>query len=708
MDKAIGIDLGTTNCAVAHIDANGRAVILPNADGEAITPSVICIRQGETLIGTEAKVLQRLGESNIAAFFKRQMGDSSFLLDLAGSVYTATDLSAMLLRRLKQDAAAALGMPVSAAVITVPAYFRQPEREATLQAGRDAGLEVLQVVNEPTAAAIAYGIRAQGPERTILVYDLGGGTFDVTLLRLAEDEIRVLTSDGDRELGGKDWDLRLLDWLDSRFLDDHGIRPTDLAGGAGDLLVLAEEAKRRLTDTEATFVSIAQGGSRARYRLDRALFAELTADLLERTISLTSKVLDSQGLSAANLDGVLLVGGSTRMPMVQAFVRERLGHEPTKGVDVDQSVALGAAIVAAEQQDRRCGQAARPRFGLPAPVRMIDVTNHSLGMIALNADRSAYLNAIILPKDSAIPNAQTRPFQHRVRSGHADLEVYVTQGESDSPADVAYLGKYLIKQIPATPAGVTVLEIEYRYDHSGTVAVAAQVQATGQALTVCVEALPADVPARFLGAPQLAEVPVQTTVYLVIDCSGSMDGTPLQQAKQAAHGFVEHLDLSHCAVGLIAFHDATTVLLAACANAKKIRSAINGLSIGGGTSANPFEEVRKRLSGVEGARFAVVLTDGQWAGQGAAVRTAKACHVLEIGVVAIGFGSADEHFLKQIASTDEAGLLTDLSRLEETFATVAQVLTRAGGLSPVPGSGTSGGPVGGGAGTLLGLFTRRR
>jgi molecular chaperone DnaK len=150
------------------------------------------------------------------------------------------------------------------------------------------------------------------------------------------------------------------------------------------------------------------------------------------------------------------------------------------------------------------------------------------------------------------------------------------------------------------------------------------------------------------------------------------------------------------------------VLLAACANAKKIRSAINGLSIGGGTSANPFEEVRKRLSGVEGARFAVVLTDGQWAGQGAAVRTAKACHVLEIGVVAIGFGSADEHFLKQIASTDEAGLLTDLSRLEETFATVAQVLTRAGGLSPVPGSGTSGGPVGGGAGTLLGLFTRRR
>jgi molecular chaperone DnaK len=601
MDQPIGIDLGTTSCAVARIDETGRPVILPNGDGESITPSVICFRDGETLVGSEAKALQRLGEPGIAAFFKRHMGDPSFLVQLAGNTFTATDLSAILLGRLKQDAETALGCPVGDAVITVPAYFRHPEREATLEAGRRAGLDVLQLINEPTAAAIAYGVGAADRERTILVYDLGGGTFDVTLLHLAPGQIHVLTSDGDRELGGKDWDLRLLDWLDTRFEDEHGIRPTDDAEGAADLLVLAEEAKRRLSSSDSTQVSITAQGLRGRYRLDRALFAELTSDLLERTISLTNKVLHSQSLTSAELDGVLLVGGSTRMPMVQAFVHEHLGHDPMKGVDVDQAVALGAAIIATEQQGRRAGLAPRPRYGLPAPVKMVDVTNHSLGMIALNADRSAYVNAIILPKDSPIPGVETRPFQHQVRGNPADLEVYVTQGESDGPGDVAYLGKYLIKGVPpAQHGGVQVLDIEYSYDHSGTVAVAARVQADGKRLAVTVEPLPDNVPARFLEPPRVTEVPLQTTVYLLIDCSGSMYGTPLAEAKKAAHSFVANLDLSHCQVGLLTFHDTTSVVLKACANAKRIRNGIDGLDIGGGTSANPFDEVLKLLKGVGG------------------------------------------------------------------------------------------------------------
>jgi molecular chaperone DnaK len=696
MDQPIGIDLGTTNCAIAHIDQGGQPAILPNADGDLITPSVICFRDGETIIGAEAKALQRLGEPGIAAFFKRHMGEPSFLVQLDGATYTATDLSAILLTRLKADAESALGRPVRDAVITVPAYFRQPEREATLEAGRRAGLNVLQLINEPTAAAIAYGIGSAQGERSILVYDLGGGTFDVTLLRLAPGEIDVLTSDGDRELGGKDWDLRLLDWLDTQFEDQHGIRPTDDAEAAADLLVLAEEAKRRLSGSDATQVAIACAGQRGRYRLDRALFAGLTTDLMERTISLTQKVLASRGLTGGDLNGVLLVGGSTRMPMIQSFVRERLGHQPMKGIDVDQAVALGAAIVATEQQDRRTGQAARPRYGLPAPVRMVDVTNHSLGMIALNADRSAYVNAIILPKDSAIPSTETRPFQHPVRAAPADLEVYVTQGESESPADIAYLGKYLIKAVPPVAGGVQVLDIEYRYDDSGTVAVAARVQADGQALDVTVEPLPSDVPARFLGPPQAVEMPVKTTVYLVIDCSGSMDGRPLAEAKQAAHRFVANLDLTQCEVGLLPFHDATLVALKACANAKRIRRAVDGLEIGGGTSANPLAKVESLLHGVDGARFAVVLTDGQWFKQAAAEHSARACHADEIGIVAIGFGQADGAFLKRIASTDEAGLLTDLSRLVDTFESVAQIITR--------GSGIALSPTGGGSGTGLGAL----
>jgi molecular chaperone DnaK len=695
MDDPIGIDLGTTNCAVAHIDDHGRPAILHNADGEPITPSVLCFRDGEILIGAEAKALQRLGEPGIAAFFKRHMGDPSFLVQQGGATHSATDLSAILLSRLKQDAEAALGRPVRDAVITVPAYFRHPERQATLAAGERAGLNVLQLINEPTAAAIAYGIGSGGPERTILVYDLGGGTFDVTLLQLIPGEITVLTSDGDRELGGKDWDLRLLDWLDTRFQDEHGIRPTDDPEGAADLLVLAEEAKRRLSGSDSTHVAIACGGLRGRYRLDRASFAELTTDLLERTISLTNKVLESRSLAGPDLDGVLLVGGSTRMPMVQEFVRKRLGQTPMKGVDVDQAVALGAAIVAAERQGQQAGVAVRPRRGLPAPVRMRDVTNHSLGMIALNADRSAYINAVILPKDSPVPGTETRPFQHPVRGAPADLEVYVTQGESESPADVAYLGKYLIKSVPPASGGVQVLDVEYRYEHSGTVAVTARVRADGQPLDVTVEPLPSDVPARFLGPPQAVEVPLATTVYLVIDCSGSMDGRPLEQAKAAAHRFVANLDLAHCRVGLLAFHDSTAVALSACANARRIRRAVDGLAIGGGTSADPLADVLPLLHGVEGARFAVVLTDGQWFQQAAAVRSARACHAAEIGVVAIGFGDADAAFLKQIASTDEAGLLTDLSRLVETFESVAQIITGAAGISPAAAAADTRGGMGG-------------
>jgi len=720
MAEAVGIDLGTTNCAVAHIDEFQRPVVLTNASGASITPSVICFQDGEVVVGEEAKDLQRAGEPDVAAFFKRKMGDPNFAFFAAGRDYSATDLSAILLEKLKRDAEAALGAEVVDAVVTVPAYFHNPEREATIEAGRRAGLNVLQVINEPTAAAKAYGCTGGDGERLVLVYDLGGGTFDVTLLRMGRERNRVLSSDGDQELGGKDWDMRVVEFLGTRFQDEFGRDPFEDAESTADLLVAAEEAKMRLSGVEKTLVSIRHAGDRGRYELDRTTFAEITRDLMERTLSLTNGVLRSQNVSASDLDEVLLVGGSTRMHMVHDHIQRELGKTGAQGVNVDEAVALGAAITAHEQRVER-GDAGGRRLALPGAVETVDVTNHSLGMIALNADRSAYINSIILPKDSEIPGTLARPYQYPVRGRSRDLEVYMTQGESQAPDAVTYLGKYRIADIPPDDSGVQVIEVEYSYDISGTVRVGAKVKATGEPLVVAVEPLPDDVPARFLTGPDEAPAMGHTTAYLVIDVSGSMSGAPLEQAKKAALEFLYNVDLAHCSIGVLAFADRTGIRLEACQDAKQIASAIDALGgsddgEGYGTRANPFVPLHELLHASRSRlgrlvswlsshrRLSVLLTDGVWSDQPRAIEKAKECHDDGIEVIAIGFGGANREFLKQIASTDEAGLFTDLDKLVDTFGSIAQEITASGGeLSMLDDRGVSTGSP-----RSFGLFKKKQ
>jgi molecular chaperone DnaK len=690
MGIRVGIDLGTTNSAVAVIDAHGRPVVLPNRLGGRTTPSVVCFRDGAVIVGQEAKEMQAAGEPDVAAFFKRQMGVADFVFYAGGHDHTAVDLSAMVLRTLREDAEQALGDPVTHAVITVPAYFRNPQREATIAAGRLAGLEVLQVVNEPTAAAVAYGLRGAEQSRTLLVYDLGGGTFDVTLLRLDPQELRILHSDGDHELGGKDWDDRIVEYVANRFREEFGADPLEDRESIADLLVGAEELKKRLSTAQSAALTLVHEGQRGRYTLDRPTLDSLTADLMERTISLTTRVLHDQGMTPAEVDGVLLVGGSTRMPMVHEFVRRTFGRDPSTGVNPDEAVALGAAVVAAEHAD----PAAPPRYTLGGPARRVDVTNHSLGMIALNENRSAYLNTIILPKNTPIPRQDIRPYQHRTRRGGVNtLEVFVTQGESESPGDVTYLGKYVLNGLAHVEGGVAVVDIEYSYDASGTVEVSARSRATGEALEVVVEPLPDDVPARFLRPPEEPTPPPHITAYLAFDLSGSMSGQPLEEAKKAACGFLANTDLANCSIGIIAFADEERVKAAATQNARTIERAINGLTVGEvgwGNDMDPFGAVLRMLRKMEGPRFVITLADGVWAHQTQAVRRAQACHAAGIESIAIGFGSADRRFLAQIASSDEASFFTSMSGLAETFAGIAQVITESQG-TPVaaPAAGRS-------------------
>jgi molecular chaperone DnaK len=674
MSKPIGIDLGTTNSVVAVAERHDQVRVIADAAGDSTTPSVICFLPERLVIGAEAKALQAVGQGETAAFFKRHMGDANFLFSAQGRDWTPVDLSALLLARLREQAERALGARVAKAVVTVPAYFRNPHREATRKAAEQAGLELLQLVNEPTAAAIAYGLRqgAADSGKTLLVYDLGGGTFDLTLLRIDADEIRVLNSVGDHELGGKDWDDRLVEWAAKRFEDEFGRDPFEDAATRADLFVEAEQAKKRLTQAQRAIIGIAHGGHRGRYAIERAEFESISADLTERTTWLTETLLDDMDIRAERLDGILLVGGSTRMPMVHDFIRRKLGQEPMTGVNVDEAVARGAALLAAQHRPNTA------QFSIGGR-RAVDVTNHSLGMIAENQDRTAYINSIILPKNREIPSTERRPFRFRLGRGNR-LEIFMTQGESVRPDEPTFLGLYSAEIPAGGQRGEAIVDIDYAYDLSGTVQVSAQLRG-GPQLAVKVEPLPDDVPERFLLPPPSEPQPQHISVFLTFDLSGSMAGEPLAEAQRAAHGFVRNLDLTHASVGIMVVADRVDTVCPLCQDARKLGHAIDRLEIGSvgyGNGAHPFDQALNTMSAVSGTKYQLVLADGVWSNQGLAIDRAKRCHKAGIDIIAIGFGGVDQGFLDAIASTDQGSIFTSLEGLTEAFSTIAQELTEGG------------------------------
>ena len=687
MKHVLGIDLGTAFSAVATINEFGKPVVLKNSEGNTMTPSIVAFESdGSIVVGDEAQAIQRLGEANTASFFKRSMGDDNFAVEFNGKHYSATDLSALVLRKLKAGAEEVLGETVSQAVITVPAYFNNLQRNATVQAGRDAGLEVLRVINEPTAAAIAFGIHKSDTKQTILVYDLGGGTFDVTLLEISAETIAVLATDGDHQLGGKDWDDRIVMFIADKFQDEFGGNPLDDMVTFHDLLIASETAKRTLTRTQKAVISVVHEGQKGKYEITRQEFESISVDLKRRTIELCESVLSEKGLQWKDLDGVLLVGGSTRMPMIEETVAKRSGKPVIRSINVDEAVAIGAAIQAAidiETDDPQYALATKSTtYQLAGRKTIQDVTGQSLGMIAENADRSKYVNSIIIPRNTGIPSCEVRPYQFRTSATRENtLEVYVTQGESENPHECSFLGKYIVAGIQHETTRRAVLEVAYRYDRSGIVEVTGTQRSTGKALSVHKEPLPDDM--NWLNyAPKDLDVVVcetkHVTVILAIDTSGSMYGRPMAEAQKAATEFVNKVDLTHFSVGIMAVADRTVMLCEPMQNSAKIRKAIHQLpncKAGGGNSAQPFTTVLKNFSNTDGTKFMVVLADGIWDNQPHAVKEAKKCHAANIGIVALGFGSADRKFLHDIASCDENAVFTDLGNISESFSTIAQVLT---------------------------------
>jgi molecular chaperone DnaK len=700
MPTFVGIDLGTTNSAVAYRNAYGRPEVIANREGQNITPSVVYFGADPPVVGHEAKEWARLGNEEIASFFKPHMGNPLFQLEFHGKTYSATDLSQLVLRRLKEDAEARLGDKVDRAVITVPAYFADPQRKATIAAGEAAGFQVLRIINEPTAAALAYGLQKAGVDETVLIYDLGGGTFDVTVARITPEEIGILATAGDHDLGGKNWDDRIATFLSERFAALTGFDPLDDPVALNEVLVRSEQAKWALSERTATRITLQLADKRQTVELARAEFEAMTFPLMDRTRRLTEEALAEAQLDWRRLDGVLLVGGSTRMPMVRSYVSQMAGKPPRTGVNVDEVVALGASIQAAIEVGQPIGDAV-PRLTLtagasrtaaneaaPPARRVIDVMSHSLGTIAVSPDGRAYVNDVVIRRNLPIPARNTKSYVHETHGGaNTTLEVYLTQGESTAPLDCTILGKYVFSEIHATDSEVTI-DLGLSYDSNGVVQVQALQRDTGHRLPMKVEAVPDDL--SWLGLPPEKPASAGPTelvrVFLLIDVSASMTGQPLVEAQTAAREFLARCDLTTMEVGLISFSSLVALQSPATSNIRRLHAAIHRIEAEGSTNlTDALEMARGQLVSEDRKRYIVLLTDGYPDAPESAIEQAMAARRQGIEIVAIGTGDADRDYLCRLASSEQASIFARSGELVSTFGHIARVIAEGGrGLRVMP------------------------
>lgn len=696
---AVGIDLGTTFSVVAYVDETGTPRVLRNVDGNRTTPSVVCFKGGEILVGDEAKEEQALGALDVASFFKRHMGDSTFAFSTVdGRAYSAEELSTFVLRKLKMDAEAELGQEVTDAVVTVPAYFDNFQRQATLNAAKSAGINVLRILNEPTAAALAYGLKKRGTNDRYLVYDLGGGTFDVSVIAMGEREVRVLATDGDHRLGGKDWDDRILRYVATQFADETGLDLYDDVESCNEALVAAERAKLELSRRTQTTIRVEKDGEKRSYPLTREKLDELTVDLFERTAALCNDVLIacSPPLKWSDLTGALLVGGSTRLLAVQGFIERLTGKPALTGVNVDEAVALGAALQAVADLDEELEsggyelETSRRRSNANALTRrrLEDVASRSLGLIAENDDRSRYVNSVVIPKNSAIPAENVKRHKLRISDPKsAKLEVYLLQGDDPAPLDCLILGKYDFTGFDAEASGEALIDVAYRYDRNGVVEVEATQVSTGKALKRSVQPIPDDMSWAAKAPKDLKRHVVDpVSIVFAVDVSGSMRGAPTKKACAAFEGFIGKFNMQTTQIAVVAFADRTKKVCDLTNLPSKLTSAVDkirsySLNCGAGTSAIPFQKAQEMLQPQTGKRFIVALTDGQWYDETKAIKHAQKCKDAGIEIVAIGFSDADKAFLKKIASSDENALFSNLSRLVEDFSTIAQTIRKSSELT---------------------------